>query len=1069
MERKYLAYISYRHTAVDKEAAIAIQRRLEHYRIPKALRKDGKVRLGVVFRDTDELNISPDLSQSLCAALDNSEYLIVLCSPEYKESEWCRQEIVYFLKHHSIENILPVLVNGTPSEAFPEEIVCRSIVDGKETVSEPLAANVAGETVKEMKQNIKKEYLRLVAKLIGCNYDELIQRQRRYERQQKTAALGTAFAVLLAFAALLLVKNAQVNSQYQEMRRSQARYLSKLALEQYEAGDAKSAAESVLTILPEGNDEGPVVPEQMYALSTIVNAYNNSYVPEKFISLPERNRKAFSSDRALLFSYSSYLLEVYDTKYGWVTYTFEPDNFAVRHTELAEKYPGLESLAISDIAPTEGGKFIIASSVCVFELDTDDNSYFKYIAPHGSDLYYKNGKVAVCSRGSVAVYDCGTGELLYERDFNGASGETSVTYTIKDLCWNEDAGLFAVGLDYSNDDIRTGLTSNDPEANRQENEYFLNNPAIGLAVVDLATGELTKLSGQRTVEVSFAGSAIGAAHMEYPSYAVACGNVGASGTAARWFAGIYDLGSGECVYQSDMLLGETYNSFGFSSGSITVDGSARPVYELWMGKTGIILDAETNGLLTMESFRADIIAMEYHRDSLPMIVLSNGSLQLMSISEAAQSYLRTSVMKLDTVVKYAVRADDDYYLLTDTGMIKCSLSGWSSTTSVTSGTDGLADYQARVFRYYDSEQGMFRLVGYEASGINRADGSYSALEVYKCFGSVRQFSYIAEDPNSLIRAFNISEDGDEIFILEQKPDGSTTLRCFDMKGNKFKYSSELSSKLVSSGALTDVQSAGFSEDGKTLWVTGKSTAHIYDLDEEGACRSEYESGSAIECPALTESGQYLVWKEKNSETKGSELVFMDMETGELETTRLSSSFGSSGSGCTVLPAQDNNVIVYDGGTELTVYNAEKRSITDTIKVARGSKIALLGNKTELLAASEETLSLYDLQTGELKSQLDVPYTISEIITDSGSDAFAVYVGGGYTSENDDGWFIGGWYLVSVDENGNMYLTAFISKSGSYGTVSPSGGEIISGSSSESFEFKRVLSFDELVSKASLLR
>ncbi len=1068
MERKYLAYISYRHTAVDKEAAIAIQRQLEHYRIPKALRKDGKVRLGVVFRDTDELNVSPDLSQSLCTALDNSEYLIVLCSPEYKKSDWCRQEIVYFLKHHSVESILPVLVNGTPSEAFPEEIVCRSIVDGKEIISEPLAANVAGETVKEMKQNIKKEYLRLVAKMIGCHYDELIQRQRRYERQQKTAVLGTAFAVLLAFTALLLVKNAQINSQYQEMRRSQAQYLAKLSLEQYEAGDAKSAAESVLKILPEGNDDGPVVPEQLYALSTIVNAYNNSYVPKNFISLPERDQKVFSSDCSLLFSYSSYLLEVYNTAYGTVKYTFEPDSFARRHTELAEKYPGLESLAISDIAPTEGGKFIVASSSCVFELDIDDNSYFKYIAPHGSDLYYKNGKVAVCSMGSVSVYDCGTGELLYERDFNGASGETNVTYLIKDLCWNEDAGIFAIGLDYSNDAVRTGLTRSDPEANRQEDEYFRNNPAIGLAVVDLATGELTRLSGQRTVEVSFAGSAVGAAHMEYPSYTVACGNVGASSTAARWFAGIYDLGSGECIYQSDMLLGETYNSFGFSSGSITVDGSARSVYELWMGKTGIVLDAETNGLLTMESFRADIIAMEYHRDSLPMIVLSNGSLQLMTISEAAQSYLRTSVMKLDTVVKYAARAGEDYYLLTDTGMIQCSLSTWNATTSVTKIADGLEDYQARVFRYYDSEQGMLRLVGYEAPGVNRADGSYSALEVYKCFGSIRQFSYIAEDPNSSIRACSISGDGSEIFILEQKSDGSTTLHCFDFKFDKLKYDCELSSKLVSAGALTDIQSAGFSEDGKALWVAGKSTAHIYDLDAEGACRTEYKSGSAIECPALTESGQYLVWIEKNSKADGIDLVFMDTETGEVKTTKLSSSFGSSGSVCTVLPAQDNNVIVYDGCMELAVYNAEERSLIDTIKVARGSKIALLGSKTELLAACEDTVSLYDLQTGELKSQLDVPYTISEIITDSGSDAFAVYVGGGYTSENDDGWFLGGWYLVSVDENGNMYLTAFISKSGSYGAVSPSGGEIISGASSEGFEFKRVLSFDELVSKASYL-
>ncbi len=601
----------------------------------------------------------------------------------------------------------------------------------------------------------------------------------------------------------------------------------------------------------------------MYALSTIVNAYNNSYVPKNFISLPERDQKVFSGDQTLLFFYSSYLLEVYDTAYGRVQYTFEPCSFARRHTELAEKYSGLESLAISDIAPTEGGKFIVASSVCVFELDIDDNSYFKYIAPRGSDLYYKNGKVTVCSMGSVAVYDC-------------------------------------------------------------------------------ATGELTKLSGQRTVEVSFAGSAVGAAHMEYPSYNVACNNAGVTSTPARWFAGVYDLGSGECSYQSD-------------------------------------------------------------------------------------------------------------------------------TTSVASKTDGLSDYQAKVFRYYDSEQGKLRLVGYEASGVNRADGSYSALEVYTCLGSSRRFSYVADDPNSAIKACNISEDGNEIFILEQKPDGSTALYCFDIQRDKLKYSGELSSKIISAGALTDIQSAGFSEDGKALWVTGQSTAHIYDLGKEAVCRAEYKSSSRIECPALTESGQYLVWVEKNSETKGSDLVFMGAKTGEIKTTGLSSSFGSSGSSCTVLPAQDNNVIVYDGNTELVIYDAEKRAFVDSIKVARGSKIALLGDKTELIAAREEALLLYDLQTGELTSQLDVPYTISEIITDSGNDAFAVYVGGGYSSENDNGWFLGGWYLISVDENRDIYLTAFISRTSAYGSISPSGGEIISGSASESFEFMRVLSFEELVRKASLLK
>ena len=110
------------------------------------------------------------------------------------------------------------------------------------------------------------------------------------------------------------------------------------------------------------------------------------------------------------------------------------------------------------------------------------------------------------------------------------------------------------------------------------------------------------------------------------------------------------------------------------------------------------------------------------------------------------------------------------------------------------------------------------------------------------------------------------------------------------------------------------------------------------------------------------------------------------------------------------------------------------------------------------------MSLYDLSTGQRESTLAIPCVVDRLVTDTGSDAFAVYRGGSYSSGNDDGWTTGGYYMISADEARNMYLTAFIS--GLYANaVSPSGGEIVE-KTSEGFEFTQILDFEQLLEIAS---
>ena len=82
----YDAFISYRHGGRDQEIAELIQLRLERSRTPRALvRKGAPARLSLVFRDSEELATSRDLSESILQALKSSCFLVVVFSPGVKE------------------------------------------------------------------------------------------------------------------------------------------------------------------------------------------------------------------------------------------------------------------------------------------------------------------------------------------------------------------------------------------------------------------------------------------------------------------------------------------------------------------------------------------------------------------------------------------------------------------------------------------------------------------------------------------------------------------------------------------------------------------------------------------------------------------------------------------------------------------------------------------------------------------------------------------------------------------------------------------------------------------------
>ena len=293
---KYNAFISYRHSPLDMEIAKKVHTGLETYKIPKSVQK----RLGIkkikrVFRDQEELPIGSNLSDNIGEALKESEHLIVICSPRTPQSEWVQKEIETFIRLHGRENVLAVLVEGEPNESFPELL----LNDENGNPVEPLAADVRGETAKERNKKFKTEILRLVAPVIGCNYDDL--RQRHRERiVKRTVSLVSAAAGIIAIAGIafglyhanvadkmttLANEKAQladektqladeILEQFRLKQENQSRFLAEEAMTLFNNGEREDAALVAIAGLPtEGNDR-PYVSDAEYALSNILHVYD---------------------------------------------------------------------------------------------------------------------------------------------------------------------------------------------------------------------------------------------------------------------------------------------------------------------------------------------------------------------------------------------------------------------------------------------------------------------------------------------------------------------------------------------------------------------------------------------------------------------------------------------------------------------------------------------------------------------------------------------------------------------------------------------------------------------------
>jgi MTH538 TIR-like domain (DUF1863) len=207
-ECKYWAFISYSHR--DERWARWLHEALETYRVPRrfvqrpdtSVRGPSTERIYPVFLDRDELSGGFDLSERIRTALEQSRFLIVICSPHAAKSRHVQQEVDAFESLGRENRVLCLIVDGEPGassraesaqqECLPLAVRTRRTPEGTLVACEPMAADAR--KGKDGRTNAK---LKLLAEMLGVNFDDLKQREerRRFRRRLQMAAAFAAAGV----------------------------------------------------------------------------------------------------------------------------------------------------------------------------------------------------------------------------------------------------------------------------------------------------------------------------------------------------------------------------------------------------------------------------------------------------------------------------------------------------------------------------------------------------------------------------------------------------------------------------------------------------------------------------------------------------------------------------------------------------------------------------------------------------------------------------------------------------------------------------------------------------------
>ena len=307
-EKKYFAFISYKRE--DEKWARWLQHELEHYRLPLNVRKTNSglpKEIRPIFKDTSDLAAGV-LVDEIQRALEQSKYLIVICSPRSSKSEWVGKEVQSFINMGREKDIIPFIIGGKPFAENPDEecfpLALRQLSHDKELL---------GVNINEVGRNAA--VIKTVARMFGLEFDVLWQRREREQRRKLIIVLAAVTAFVLAVIGLafwMYLQRQKTLKANWKMMENQARMVAEKSKDEVAKGNTFDAIIALLEMTPQDGSR-PFVPELEVALRMAYDSLQFKKWNYRHIG-SYMNKLYFSEDEKYIIGEDLNRIDIFESK-----------------------------------------------------------------------------------------------------------------------------------------------------------------------------------------------------------------------------------------------------------------------------------------------------------------------------------------------------------------------------------------------------------------------------------------------------------------------------------------------------------------------------------------------------------------------------------------------------------------------------------------------------------------------------------------------------------------------------------------------------------------------------------
>lgn len=210
-DSKYQFDVFLSYSRKDEQFGRRLEEALENYTLPKDVnaRSIAKKRLNV-FRDRKDLVPNEaDYHRAIEGYLKRSRYLVVICSPNARRSEYVNHEIETYLRSHEANRVIPVLLSGKPNndtQANPEEYAFPQALCN--ALGMPLAVEFTEferAPGKLNKGRYHDSWYTLLSKIFGTERAEIERLDAKRQARRRAIFAGVSLVVITLLSVALVV------------------------------------------------------------------------------------------------------------------------------------------------------------------------------------------------------------------------------------------------------------------------------------------------------------------------------------------------------------------------------------------------------------------------------------------------------------------------------------------------------------------------------------------------------------------------------------------------------------------------------------------------------------------------------------------------------------------------------------------------------------------------------------------------------------------------------------------------------------------------------------------------